>query len=569
MVIENAGNNDLKFKNPEQLLLVVIGFIFWSVGFLDLLGHTSAEPEIFGQYSLPFFAFIILYGLTISIWLILFINSKALARFVAGVRYTQRQTWLVLSLLGGLGLAMWVVFEWDRWSRVPGLQFSLFGLIFLAAAILIFSGWRDRQPGQGWRKVIAYPLLALIAVEAVIQGVAWLGVLPGRYHIGGNFAPYERIYYNQEGFRNGYANRYGWYYPDFSLDENNRRILIIGGSYVQALQVLPEQQMSAALAELINQDQADADPRTEVIAIGLPGFGPSPYLYDIFLSELMLEPGALVVDEIIVLLHLGDDFQSPDPATDPIVYTVDETGPAEVQPDDAKLRHDLTHYFMRGYLSFQIVEIIRSNYLTPKVIGELARNWRNESQVMARTPDLDDEFNFDRLSGLVTSNFTLTEPEHAGIRATALETIPHGNNFIFKKDGGAEADQSIKIAQDVLKTAHEVAAAHNIILRVATIPAFPRAFFNQFQADDWEPEIGDYDLFLPEQALVDTAQAEDIAILPMGQYMYQNKLNVEDMAQLYFNNGQGHFTPTGHSYFAEAIYACFYATDTVEICDTR
>ncbi len=567
MVIENSGNNDLKFKNPEQLLLVVVGFIFWSVGFLDLLGHTSAEPDIFDQYSLPFFGFIILYGFTISIWFILFVSSGALSRFINGVRYIQGKTWLVLALLGGFGLALWIIFEWDRWSRLPGLQFSLFGLILLAAAILVFSGWGDHYKKQWWRSVIAYPLFALIAVEAVIQIVALLGILPGSYAIGGNFAPYERIYYNQEGFRNGFANRYGWYFPDFSLNENNRRILIIGGSYVQALQVLPEQQISASLAELINQNQQETDTQTEVISIGLPGFGPSPFLFELFLSELAMEPGALPVDEIIVLFHLGDDFQSDLSAADPIVYTVDETGAADVHPDDARLRHDLTHYYMRGYLSFQIVEIIRSNYLTPKVINQMVKNWTNQAQ--ATTTTIDDEFNFDRLSGMVVSSFALTEPEHAGIRATSFTTIPNGNNFLFKKNGNDDARQSFTIAGSILETAHEIAAANNITLRVATIPAFPAAFFNQFQADDWQPHIDNYDLFLPEQALVETARAKGIPILQMCQYMVQNKLNVEDIAQLYYSNGQGHFTPLGHNYFAEAMYACFYASATDEICSNE
>ena len=35
MVVENVDGTELKFKNPGRLLLVVIGFLFWAVGFID------------------------------------------------------------------------------------------------------------------------------------------------------------------------------------------------------------------------------------------------------------------------------------------------------------------------------------------------------------------------------------------------------------------------------------------------------------------------------------------------------------------------------------------------------
>lgn len=563
MVIETSDGKDLRFKNPGRLLFVVFAFIFWGVGLLDLLGHNSAEPDLFGLYSLPFFLFILIYVSTIGIWIYLFVNSEVLARVSEGIRYVQSKTGLALAAFITQMIAMWVILEWDRWSRLPGLQFAAFGFVVMAIGILLFSNWSDMNEGQWWRKLIAYPLLALVVVEVIIQIVAYFGLLPGTHMIGGDFTPYERIYYNAEGFRNGFANRYGWTFPDYSLDDEKKRVLIVGGSYVQAMQVQPEQQMGAVLSDLINRGNEEGEVPTEVVSIGLPGFGPSPYLYDVFLSELMMEPGPLVVDEIIVLFHLGDDFQTVSPVGDPIVYTVDDSGNASVAPEDARLRHDLTHYFMRGYLSFQIVETIRANYLTPKVVGGLLRS--NDNTVQASVA-ADEAINFPRVQGKVTANLSLTEPDHAGIRSTDFSIIPYGNNFIFSTDADEEARESLIIANSILKTANEVASANNIMLRVVTIPAFPGAFFADFEAVNWESQIGEYDLFLPEKALMEGAEREGIPMLPMGQYMAGNNLTVEDIEQLYFANGQGPFTPQGHEYFANAIFECFFSDESDDAC---
>jgi hypothetical protein len=566
MVVENVDGTELKFKNPGRLLLVVIGFLFWAVGFIDLIGHTSADPDVFGLYSLPFFILIILYASTIVIWFLLFFNSKILSRVADGVRYIQNHVWLALPILAGLGIALWIIFEWDRWSRLPGLQVAALGLVLLTGFIILFTNWDESNGKQRWRRLIGYLLIALVAVEVLIQLVAYLGFLPGVHTIGGDYTPYERVYHNAEGYRNGYANRYGWYYPDSELEDESHRILILGGSNVQALQVSPEDQFTALLPELINQGQVETGISAEVISIGLPGFGPSPYLYEEFLSELLLDPGIISVDEIIVLLHLGNDFQSPETAINPIVYTVDETGGVDVHRGSAKLRHDLTHYFMRSYLSFQPVEILRGNYLTPRVIDGLFSSWRNAAQASSSSTPADSEIDFPRLRGSVTSTYAINEPGHAGIKSTEQQSISYGNNFIFKLDDDQEKQDSIAIVNSLLATAQEFAIKNDITFRVVTIPVFPEAFFDQFQGDNWEPQMGGYDLFQPERILIEIAQSEGIPLLPMGHYMSTDKLNVEAIRSLHYSNGQGHFTPVGHEYYANAIYECFFADTENDRC---
>jgi hypothetical protein len=562
MVVERVDGTDLKFKNPGRLLMVVFGFLFWAIGFIDLIGHTSADPDVFGLYSLPFFILIILYGSTIVVWFALFFNANLLSRVVDIFKYIQRRTWLAIITLIGFGFVFWVIFEWDRWLRLPGLQLAAFGLLFLALLIILFANWNESKGEQKWRMFIAYPLIALALIEAVVQLVVWFNFVPGTHTIGGDFVPYERIYNNAEGYRNDFANRKGWTFPDSVMKDSNNRILVVGGSYVQALQVEADQQVSSYLSELLNGDSSSQEQQTEIIGIGLPGFGPASFLYEDALIEI---PQILPYDEMVVLFHLGDDFQSPELSHNAIAYTVAENGEVVVRPEDARIRHDLTHYYLRGYLSFQLVEALRSNYLTPKLVSSFL-SAQNSRSLESASASEESDFDFTRLVGSVTSIYALNEPGHAGIKTTALEHIPQGNNFMFS-DSNAEAFQeAVIIADSLLKTAHEITAANGVTLRIVTVPVFPEEFYTTYQENDWQARVGNHDLLKPEQALIDIAGKYDIPILPMGSFMLNDQLTVDQVRALYLSNGVGHFSPAGHEYFASAIKECFYSGLEISDC---
>ena len=557
MAVETINGTELRFKNPGRLLLVVIGFVFWGVGFLDLLGHTSADAAIFGLYSLPFFVLIIFYASSIFVWFALFLNSNLLTRLAEGVRSIQNSR-LVFVVFIGLGIALWVIFEWDRWARLPGLQFAALGLVVLAFFIFLFAYWEEGVSRQPWRRGIAYPLAALAVIEILVQGAAWLGFLPGVSTIGGDFYPYERIYTTGEGHRDAFANRYGWNYTDEQWVGEKRRIVLVGGSYVQALPIPPEQQVSMLLTDRLNETEAGNVMQVQVVPIGMPGFGLSPFLYDQSMQEL---PYLLDTRELIIFFHLGDDFQSS--SNSAIRYIRDSSNKIIVHPDDAWLRHDLTHYFLRAFLSLQLVETVRSNYLTPKVI----QSWvdgRGADSVSASAEAGD--FDFPRSVATVSDTYDVTEPGHGGIKTTDLALIPHGNNFMFEVGGSEEAEQAIAVADSMFATAQEIARSNNVTLRIVTVPVFPDGFYTTYQGGSWTPQLGGYDLFLPEMALMEIAEKYDIPILPMGQYMLENGLTADEINALYLPNDQGSLTPEGHKYYAEAMYTCFFTDPTNSVC---
>jgi hypothetical protein len=461
----------------------------------------------------------------------------------------------------GLGIALWLIFEWDRWARLPGLQFSAFGLVILSLSIFLLANWDEGVRQQPWRKIIVYPVIALLVVEVLVQLIARFGVLPGVERLGGHFYPYERIYYRGESVQDDFANRYGWYYFDTKLDTKKKHILIVGGSHVQALQVQPEQQFSAVLTSHINEGETEMSGKVDLIPIGMPGFGLSSFLFDDSMNEM---PRIVNTDEIIVMFHLGDDFQSPVAADNAISYVLNETNEAEVDPQDARLRHDLTHYYLRGYMSFQIVGTVRSNYLTPKVIAGLLRGSGGETRTGAAPGE--GAFDFPRLVGRVSDYYTITEPGHAGIKTTEFDVVSNGNNFMFAQSGNEDMREAVTIADSLLRNAQEIALAKGVKLRVVTIPMFPDAFYDSFDGSTWEPQVGGYDLLLPEQALVETAEKYGISILPMGQYMLEDGLTVDQIRALYFSNEEAALTPEGHAYFADAMYACFYSNSANGIC---
>ena len=365
------------------------------------------------------------------------------------------------------------------------------------------------------------------------------------------------MYYNGESLRNGFANRYGWYYPDATLDDKNKRIMMLGSSYLHGIQVQPEQQMSVYLTELMNQ--AEPDVKNEAVSIGMPGFGLAPFLYEDTMREM---PANLNSKEIIVFYHLGDDFQSPIESQNSIRYAVSDAGIVAANPQDARLRHDLTHYFLRGFISFQLVGTVRSNYLTPRVI----QSWLSSSAGDAAVTSAENGVEFPRRVGHVTDYYTITEPGHAGIKSTEMEIIPQGNNFLFRQGPDEDRQEMVLIADGVLGKAQEVARANGITLRLVTVPMFPDEFYRSAQSQSWGPELGEYDLFLPERELVEIANRHHIPILPMGQFMLQNRLSTEEIQALYLSNQEGSFSSKGNEYFAEAIYTCFYSDQANQKC---
>lgn len=133
--------------------------------------------------------------------------------------------------------------------------------------------------------------------------------------------------------------------------------------------------------------------------------------------------------------------------------------------------------------------------------------------------------------------------------------------MLFKKERPKEVLDATRMVMRLLAMARDVAISHGIAFRLVTIPHFPNAFYEP-DGDDrsWTPDLGEYDLFLPERDLQAFSKAAHVPMLPMGEYMQKKGISIGEVRSLFFYEGLAHFTPAGHAFFAEALKSRFYAS---------
>ena len=301
-------------------LIVLLYALLWALGFIELVSHTSMDDRavVLGRYSLSFFVVLILYASGFLLWgRLLFVPPDWLTR---GIAFIQKRFWLALVILAGLALAVWGLFAIDRFALFPWLRFALLTSALLTVAVMIFAGWGRDRAIHPWRKIAALLVAALLIIEASAQLLAFAGILPGIHRMNGRNLPYGRVYYNEEGLGNGIANRYGWHYPGFRLASGSHRVMLVGDSFIQALQIETSDHLGVKLQELMNAG-TENDSHTEVLGLGHPGFGPGIYM-DIAILEISID--ALEPNEIVAFVNLGSDLKSSStPAQDLVYFYVD------------------------------------------------------------------------------------------------------------------------------------------------------------------------------------------------------------------------------------------------------
>lgn len=552
-----------KLEVQEYALLLVIAFIFWTFGFIELLNHTSAKPTILGLYSTGFFVSLLIYSSGFLVLGGLLARPKHSGWLTRSVTIIQ-SNWVLASLtLVICSLLIWGLIALEPLSSVgalrqlanlPVVRFTLASLIAIFGGLIIFAGWGQQHPVSMWRKALALIIGLIVGLEVLVQGLAYYGALPGNQVLNGSFVPFGRIYQNQEGFSNSTTNNYGWHYPNVELRKDTRKILIIGDSFIQAIQVDPTQHLGVQLEAHLNAQQ-DQAVETEVLAMGMPGFGPGLYLSE---SRLTHAIDVFDPDEIIIFFHLSNDFQlATEPSTNHLIHTVDEAGYATLHPDSNQHIHNLKHHIESGYIaSIDPIKTIGSHILMPKLIQQFISAGAPANMTAGSA------FDVPRIEGVIT-NQTIISPKFANVKETSLISTPGTANFLFEKNPSEQAQDAVEVAAGIFKVTHDYLSVNDITLRIVTIPAFPPAFYTQSSAEAWSPEIGDYDLFQPERALQSLVEENSISFLPMGQYMHKNTTSVAEIQELFFLDGLGHFTPQGHAYFANALQDCFYDQATL------
>ena len=235
-----------KLEQAEYLLLLVIATMLWIAGFVDVFTHTSQDGAVLGLYSVPFFLVVLAFAAVLVALIALIVLPNSIDWLRQRIFFVQDRFWLGIPIIVGFGAVIASMFFVERWLAFPLLAGSLVILILLATGTLLFAGWAER-PVQIWRRVIGYTVIAIVAIELVLQGLSFLKILPSVQNLSGLYIPFGRVYQTNEGAVNAVTNQHGWYYPSFRLEKDSRRIIVTGDSFVQGLQVQPEQNTGVTL----------------------------------------------------------------------------------------------------------------------------------------------------------------------------------------------------------------------------------------------------------------------------------------------------------------------------------
>lgn len=385
------------------------------------------------------------------------------------------------------------------------------------------------------KRSLLYIFYVLFVVEIALQVLGLAGLLPRLSTY--SHVPFGRVYWTREGHANSTMNRYGWYYKPFTLDGGSRRIVIIGDSLLQGVQVRRDENLGVVLEEMIHVGKLR---RTEVLACGISGTCPTHYLEILRYAVKYYHP-----NDVILLVFIGNDFvnvqRDGDAPVDPrdrqLYYFIDDEGTLRLHHGSESMRRALHRSLEYNHrtLFVNAFRIARSHYLTRAVLLQMIRGMTRRQHISSpqRKLQIGDE-----------------------MRAIGL------NDFIFQKDLDARAFEAIDIVTGLLERCQRFAASNGITLRIVTIPFFPSFFFERYSSNNWSLQTDEYNFLLPEEILTDFAWENGIPILPLGRYMHESGITVEGIRNLYFTGGSGHFTPAGHRYVAGAVYTTFYAYDS-------
>src|SRR5262249_24782497 len=126
--------------------------------------------------------------------------------------------------------------------------------------------------------------------------------IPG---LGSTFIPHAYYRHTKEGFSEGYFNSHGLrdYERTYAKPRDTFRILVLGDSCVEALQVALENTFPALLEKRLNENSASR--RFEVLNLGQSGFGTA----DEYMRYLNF--GVNYTPDLVLLAFLtGNDFRN-------------------------------------------------------------------------------------------------------------------------------------------------------------------------------------------------------------------------------------------------------------------
>ncbi len=381
-------------------------------------------------------------------------------------------------------------------------------------------------------------LFWIIAGETVFQILAFFFLIPGLNVF--FFTPFGRLYWTQEGKSNSILNRYSWNYPraDFSKSAG-RRVLLIGDSFIEAIQVSNNEHLGVKLENSLNL--GDPILKSEVIGLGASGNGPAHYYEYLRLSRNYYDP-----TDVIVFVYLGNDFRNLLPNTqhtapgDYIYYELIEKDGLRVHPGSLGNVEYLEKSWKRFHSSF---------------VPELPRTALTHVFSLNIATTIFERIKLKLASAPTSSSNEKSESIHKELIHRGLD------DFIFEKKKTENSVISMKMTKLLLQRMKKISDEAGIKLTVVTIPVFPSVFFKE-KSIPWSLDYPLHDFLLPEKELTVFCKENDLGIVTLGTIMHEEQIPREKVARMYFEEGLGHFTSEGHTYASDHIYQNLYSGRT-------
>jgi hypothetical protein len=145
-------------------------------------------------------------------------------------------------------------------------------------------------------------LLEAVIATARINTKSADRFVPGK---GITYVPHAYYRHTKEGSSEGYFNSHGFrdYERDYAKPENGIRILVLGDSYVEALQVALENSFPALLEKKLNENSPSL--KFEVLNLGQSGFGTADEYMRYLNFGLQYHP-----DLVVLAFLTGNDFRN-------------------------------------------------------------------------------------------------------------------------------------------------------------------------------------------------------------------------------------------------------------------
>jgi hypothetical protein len=402
--------------------------------------------------------------------------------------------------------------------------------------------------------IVIASLFTIILAEAafrVLLTTGWVKSATETY----SGEPYGFFLWSREGgYPYGVSNRFTYLDHDYDLEKlENNRIMVIGDSFVEALQVNIDQKMGPLLQALLNYESF---PKYSVLSFGRSGEYPAHYLERYKSLDLIFKPEAT-----FVLIYMGNDFRNSSQKIEQmtsgltadryISYLIDPvTGTVKMDPRSTTLAEayrsgDKNNFKIRAFYQPSTKKKVNNFFLTHFLLY---------SEVPYRFALLKRKFEPTVIPSTTQAKFdncaeeTIYLKSHAACWSESMAVMQHIMHT-FRQYQDASKSKVYFIGIPANETFWGDATIKKIVnSHGSTVPINS---YDQYLAKKYDTTIADVDLNLPNKMLKKIMLDENLSYIDLHDRFYKEL--TENKRQVYCRWVNGHLCPEGHKIVAEEM----------------